>query len=300
MPIYSSSGKVNINPKYFIELIKTFQPDFFTVLSDDDLYRDSSKKRVTKAKERSFRFLDECLELKKSYNMEFKNIEMGVHLGGGFNESERQDILKQFAAKKFVDSAAIQFSYHRYGTEAITLKEPELSDMFNNSVDVIPLDKLRIMYGAFQPHVILHLVKLGIDVFDDSYVTIVSELQRALVFNFVLNSMEAVEPEIDLTNAKFAEDFSPLSENCSCFSCSKKYSKAYIYHLFNTHEILGRMLIQVHNFHHYHHFFQHIQEAVRNEQLDDMISLMNKQYNEAFLNNLTYVSKPEKPTQRNN
>lgn len=271
-----------------MEMIKTFRPDFYTALSDDDLHPDSSKKRVNKAKERSFKFLDECLELRKSMNVE--HIEMGVLIGGGFNNLERQNFLEQFAAKKFVDCSAVQFCFHRYGMEATTMSGIEMSEIIGKSVDLIPPEKLRISYGAFQPHTILHLVKSGIDVFDDSYVTIVSELHRALMFSFDLNQQGVEQPEIELMNEKFAEDFSPISETCECFACAQKYTKAYIHHLLKTHEILGRQLIQVHNFHHYRKYFEHIQDALRKNQLDALMNLLETQYSGKFLETLTYTT----------
>src|SRR5690625_7774739 len=47
-------------------------------------------------------------------------------------------------------------------------------------------------------------------------------------------------------NAKYARDFRPIDENCSCYTC-KNYTRAYIRHLINTNEILGFRLTTYHN-----------------------------------------------------
>ena len=77
---------------------------------------------------------------------------------------------------------------------------------------------------------------------------------------------------IVLTNAKYQEDIRPIDEECECETC-KHYSCAYIHHLFKHNEILGPMLIMVHNM----HFMNKLMESIRLAlHTNTMSSLMNE------------------------
>ena len=64
--------------------------------------------------------------------------------------------------------------------------------------------------------------------------------------------------KLTIRNAPFADDFSPLDAQCSCYCC-KNFSKAYLRHLFNTEEILGLQLVSLHNI----HFYLNLMRAIR-------------------------------------
>ena len=51
-----------------------------------------------------------------------------------------------------------------------------------------------------------------------------------------------------MRNAKYARDFSPLDSTCTCETCTQ-YTRAYIRHLVKSKEMLGAMLLSVHNLH---------------------------------------------------
>ncbi|HKK95763.1 MAG TPA: tRNA guanosine(34) transglycosylase Tgt, partial [Anaerovoracaceae bacterium] len=53
---------------------------------------------------------------------------------------------------------------------------------------------------------------------------------------------------VNIKNAKYERDFSPLDENCDCYTC-RNYSKAYLRHLFKADEMLSAMLLSNHNLH---------------------------------------------------
>ena len=63
---------------------------------------------------------------------------------------------------------------------------------------------------------------------------------------------------VNMKNARFAEDDSPLDEASLC-PASRDYSKAYLHHLFKAEEILGQVLLSWHNI----AFFQSVMSAVR-------------------------------------
>jgi queuine tRNA-ribosyltransferase len=65
----------------------------------------------------------------------------------------------------------------------------------------------------------------------------------------------------NLKNARFREDFSPLDSDCSCYTCSN-FSRAYLNHLVKSKEMLGYMLLSLHNIHELISFTQQIRQSI--------------------------------------
>lgn len=84
--------------------------------------------------------------------------------------------------------------------------------------------------------------------------------------------------KIQIPNAQYAQDFSMLDERCGCFVC-EQHTKAYVHHLFRTHEMLGCMLASMHNI----YFLTNLVAKAREAILDNHFS----QYREEFLAHYT-------------
>ena len=65
----------------------------------------------------------------------------------------------------------------------------------------------------------------------------------------------------NLRNARFRQDFSSLDENCTCYTC-QNFSRAYLNHLIKSGEMLGYMLLSLHNIHELINFTQRIRQAI--------------------------------------
>ena len=79
---------------------------------------------------------------------------------------------------------------------------------------------------------------------------------------------------INIKNAKYKHDFSPLMSECNC-ECCKNYTKAYLHHLFKADEITAKVLASIHN----EHFVVSTVDKIRAAILDDTFS----DYKTAFL-----------------
>lgn len=183
---------------------------------------------------------------------------------------------------------------HRNGHEATSLEVEDLKEIVSYTSALLPADKLKVMLGAYLPHVTLELIMLGVDIFDSSLVNLVTNANRAFVFNFNLSDSVKRFPEIDLMDSKFKDDFAPFVEGCQCLAC-RKHTRAYTNHLLKTHELLGPMLLTIHNFHHYQRFFEAIREAIKGKQLPKLLELVADQYRESK-DILTYEQDAEDKT----
>lgn len=279
VPIFKRSGRINITAERYMNMMETFKPDLFTSLADGDTHQNCSKKRLTKACERSEEMFEQCLERKRS-STNIKDSFYVACVEGGFNEFERKkavEHLKKYESE--IDGYFID-GIHRNGHEATSLQFSTIKEIVEKTVSLLPTDKLKIMLGAYSPEVVLELVNFGIDMFDTSFVDIVSNSNRALVFNFSLENSTKRFPEIDLLDSKYKDEFSPFVEGCSCYAC-QKHTRAYTNHLLLTRELLGNLLLSIHNTHHYLKFFESIREAIRHDRLDALSTLINEQYSEA-------------------
>ena len=84
--------------------------------------------------------------------------------------------------------------------------------------------------------------------------------------------------KLNIKNAKYKEDFTPLEENCDCYTC-KNYSKAYIRHLIVCNEMLGGRLLSIHNIRFLIRLTEELREAIKNDKF--------MEYKNSFINNYT-------------
>ena len=101
---------------------------------------------------------------------------------------------------------------------------------------ILPKEKPRYLMGVGTPANILECIALGIDMFDCVMPTRNARHGMLFTQNGIMN----------MKNAKWKADFSPLDENGTSFVDSF-YSKAYVRHLFHTGEILGMQIASIHN-----------------------------------------------------
>ena len=80
-------------------------------------------------------------------------------------------------------------------------------------------------------------------------------------------SLYTLDGRINIKNAKFAHDFSPVMADCDC-ECCKNYTRAYLHHLFRTDEITAKVLASIHN----EHFVVHTVDQIRASLLDGTFS----------------------------
>lgn len=125
-----------------------------------------------------------------------------------------------------------------YAIGGLSVGEPH-EDMYAMSelvCDILPKDKPRYLMGVGTPANILENIALGIDMFD-------CVMPARNGRNGQLFTSEGI---INIKNAKWAKDFSPLDPNGDSFVDSM-YSKAYVRHLFQANEYLGRQIASLHN-----------------------------------------------------
>ena len=113
----------------------------------------------------------------------------------------------------------------------------------------MPKDKTRYLMGVGTPSNIIEAVARGVDFFD--CVMPARNARHARLFTW--------EGAINLKNAKYAKDLQPIDPQCDCPVC-RRYSRAYIRHLFVAEEMLAMRLCVMHNL----YFYNKLMEKIRN------------------------------------
>lgn len=109
-------------------------------------------------------------------------------------------------------------------------------------------------------------VRCGIDTFDCVAPTRIARHGIA-----ILKKRELPDPGksyLNLNNAAFQRDFSPLSPSCDCYTC-KNFSRAYIHHLLKAKEILAGTLVSIHNIRTMNRLMEDIRESLATDNLNE-------------------------------
>lgn len=124
----------------------------------------------------------------------------------------------------------------------------EILDVLN---PYTPVEKPRYLMGVGTPSNIIESVARGIDFFD--CVMPARNARHARLFTW--------DGAINLKNAKYALDTGPLDPSCDCPVC-RRYTRAYLHHLFKSEEILAMRLAVMHNLYFYNQLMQRIRDAL--------------------------------------
>jgi queuine tRNA-ribosyltransferase len=151
----------------------------------------------------------------------------GITQGAGFSDLRRQCAVRM-----------VELGFPGYAIGGLGLGEPRALtwDMVEASVDPLPDQAPHYLMGFGQPEDMWDGVERGVDMFDCVLPTRNARNGQALTSSGRLN----------VSNARFRNDFTPLDPGCQC-PCCRGYTRAYLCHLFRAAEMLGPRLVTLHN-----------------------------------------------------
>ena len=216
----------------------------FDECPDSTLGRDYIKPSV----DRTTRWLIRCREELDRLNampdtINPRQMLFGINQGGVFSDIRIEHARE--IAKLDLDGYAI-------GGLAVGETHEEMYRVLDDVVPHLPKNKPTYLMGVGTPANILEAVDRGVDFFDCVYPTRNGRHGHAYTNHGKLNML----------NAKFELDERPLDETCNCPTC-RRYTRAYIRHLFKAKEMLGMRLLVLHNLYFYNNMMKEIREAIR-------------------------------------
>ncbi len=231
----------------------------------DHLAKSESRDDMEEAMHRTHRWLDRCVAEHERLKNATKNIEKNVSLppaeqylyavvqGGTFNDLRAESA--RYCASKNPDGFGIGGVFTADGME----------EMLKTVNSILPEDKPRHLLGMGQEPIDLFIgVENGCDTFD-----CVGPTRMARNGSLYTN-----DGRINIKNAKFKHDFTPLMEDCDCELC-QNYTRAYLHHLFKVDEITAKVLASIHN----ERFIVRTVDQIRQSLLDETFA----EFKESFL-----------------
>lgn len=137
------------------------------------------------------------------------------------------------------------------GGLAVGESHAEMYRIIEETVPYLPEDKPTYLMGVGTPANILESVERGVDFFDCVYPS----------RNGRHGHVYTNQGKLNLFNAKYELDDTPIEEGCGCPAC-KRYSRAYIRHLLKAREMLGMRLCVLHNLYFYNKMMEEIRDAL--------------------------------------
>lgn len=202
---------------------------------------------------RTTRWLERCKTKMNALNMEESTINrkqllFGINQGAVFTDIRIEH------AKRISE---MELDGYALGGLAVGESHEEMYEVLDATVPYLPKDKPTYLMGVGTPANILEAVERGVDFFDCVYPT--RNGRHAHVYTN--------RGKLNLLNAKYEKDSSPIEEGCMCPTC-QRYSRAYIRHLLKAKEMLGMRLCVLHNLYFYNHMMEEIREALTEERFD--------------------------------
>ena len=204
--------------------------------------------------------MDECPKKTDDYKLIKKSMELSLYWAARSKKTFGKNphkalfgiiqggLFKDLRIESLKGLLKMNFDGYAIGGLAVGETQKEMFSVLDDIKDVLPSNKPHYLMGVGTPSDILGAVKRGIDMFDCVMPTRSGRTGLAFTWN----------GRINIKNKKYQKDNSPLDINCTNLNLNK-YSKNYLNHLFNTNEILGSMLLTLHNI----NFYQELMTAIR-------------------------------------
>jgi queuine tRNA-ribosyltransferase len=156
--------------------------------------------------------------------------------------------LRQSCAAELVD---MDFDGYALGGLSVGEGHDNMIKTVEFTTPFLPQDKPRYLMGVGTPADIIAAVRGGIDMFDCVMPTRCG--RNALAFTD--------SGTLRLRNSIHTEDPAPVEAGCDCYCC-QNFSRASIRHFFNVSEMLGPILLSIHNIHYYQRLMRNIRERI--------------------------------------
>ncbi len=209
------------------------------IMAFDECTPDDANEKYTKeAMDRTHRWAAQCVveHEKDTEHHGYKQFLFGIIQGAQHKK------LRELSAKII---SGMNFDGIAIGGESVGYNMKATKDILDWVIPFIPENKPRYTMGVgFFPTDMFEVVEKGVDMFDCVAPTRMARNGGL----YITPTPKSKETRINITNAKFKEDKKPIDPKCNCLTC-KNHSRAYIYHLFKTKELLAYKLASIHNLH---------------------------------------------------
>ena len=202
---------------------------------------------------------DECLAYPATENQAAESMRLSMRWARRSRDSHQGvvfgivqgGVYPGLRAESVANLVDIGFDGYAIGGLAVGEPEEDRARVMSEVAPALPSDKPRYLMGVGTPEDLLQAVAAGLDMFDCVLPT--RNARNGWLFTRF--------GDIRIRNARYRDDTAPLDERCGCYTC-RNFTRAYLYHLDKTKEILGARLNTLHNLHYYQELMRELRSAI--------------------------------------
>lgn len=198
---------------------------------------------------RTHRWAERCLEQHRKTKREYQSL-WGIVQGGAYRDL-REESARVIGGLPF-EGLCIGGSLGK--------SKKEMHAILDWTIPLLPENKPRHLLGIGELRDLVEGVARGIDLFDCASPTRWARNGALLVSKEIA---ENPEQRLNISNARYALDTSPIDPNCDCYTC-QNFSRAYLHHLHRAKELIYYRLATIHNLRFMMRFMQAIRQAIQN------------------------------------
>ncbi len=246
-----------ITPEKAMEIENNLGADIIMAFDQCSPYgADYAQSKV--AMERTLKWLDRCYNVHKNSDQAL----FPIVQGNMFKDLRRT-------------SLAETIPYAKYGIAigGLSVGEPKplMYEIMDDLLDKYPTNIPRYLMGVGSPDCLVEGVRRGIDMFDCVLATRVARNGTALTS----------KGKIVVRNGMYKEDFTPIDDECDCYAC-KNYTKAYLRHMINVGEMMGGMMISLHNITYLNKLMRDMRNAILQDSFTEFCEEFYKKTNNSY------------------
>ena len=213
--------------------------------------------------------LDECIPFPASYEESERAMNLSLQWAAKSKEAfQKRDGYGQFGIvqgstfqdlRKYSSQKLTEMDFDGYAIGGLAVGEGQ--ELMFKTLDFtspyLPDSKPRYLMGVGKPDDLIGAVKRGVDMFDCVLPTRSGRTGQAFTSRGTVN----------IKNSRHILDQRPLDNDCDCHTC-RNFTRAYLHHLFKAQEILGLMLLSLHNIHFYINLMKNIRISIKNKEFE--------------------------------
>ncbi|MDY5587513.1 MAG: tRNA guanosine(34) transglycosylase Tgt [Oscillospiraceae bacterium] len=221
----------------------------------------SPREYVEKSCDRTYRWLVRCKAALSEYNSREDAVNPGQMLFGINQGATFSDVRIEHIKK----IAELDLPGYAIGGLAVGETHQEMYDTIQAVEEYMPKDKPRYLMGVGTPGNIIEGVARGVDFFDCVMPARNGRHGHLFTWNGIIN----------IKNEKYLRDEQPIDSECDCPVC-KRYSRAYVRHLFKANEMLAMRFAVMHNLYFYNKLMEKIRMSLDNDNFEQFRSKYTK------------------------
>ena len=249
----------NLTPERAMEIQHLLDSNITMVLDECTPYP-ATQEVAADSMRRSMRWAQRCREAfvkRRGYGL------FGIVQGSVYPDLRRESV-------EALES--IGFDGYAVGGLAVGEGQEVMFRVLDDTMPHMPQERPRYLMGVGKPSDIVGAVQRGIDMFDCVLPTRSGRTGQGFTRRGTIN----------IRNARHQADPRPIDPDCSCMTC-RNYSRAYVNHLVRANEMLGPILLTIHNLHYYQELMAGLRAAIEAGKLEDFAADFARQQAEGDL-----------------